>query len=130
VLGAWDGVGLRVAALETDGRDDVLAAARTELSLEKGRYRVKARATVSPTSGEPSLGASVTLNGMVIASVLLSAEKTGIPVDGAFDHEGGRAVLEIALKSSGQASSNEPKTVWFSQLAVERFAPLVIIPRR
>ena len=133
VRGVWDGVGLRVAPLATAEGGDVFAAARTELPLENGRYRVKARATVAPSSGgEPSLGASVTLNGMAIASVLLSAQKTGIgiPLDGTFDHEGGRAVLEIALKSLGPASTNEPKTVWFSQLGVERFTPLDIIPRR
>ncbi|HEY8926149.1 MAG TPA: glycosyltransferase family 39 protein [Polyangia bacterium] len=130
VVGAWDGVGLRVAAHETDGGGGVLAAARTELSLEKGRYRVKARATLPLEGGEPSLGAWVTLNGRVIANVLLSAEKTGIPVDGTFDHEGGRAVLEIALKSLGSASTNEPKTVWFRQVAVETFTPSDIIPRR
>jgi len=128
VRGTWDGVGLRIAA-RRDGGDNVLAAARTELALETGHYRVKARAS-SAHVGEPSRAASVTVNGIVIGRVLLSGPGGEIPVEGTFDHEGGRAVLEIAVKSLGKPSTIEPKTVWFSQVAVERFTPLDIIPRR
>ena len=128
VRGTWDGVGLRIGGRET-ARDDVLAAAQTELSLERGRYRVKARAS-SAQAREPSLPVSVTVNGIVISRVLLSWLEVGIPVEGTFDHEGGRATLEVAVEAVGPGLAVEPGTVWFRELSVERFAPLDIIPRR
>ena len=126
--GSWDGVGLAVAARER-AEDGVLAAARTELFLEGGRYRVKAR-VFSGQARELSLAAMVTLNGSVIARVLLSGPEGEIPVEGTFDHEGGRAVLDVAVEGVGPGLAVEPVTVWYSNLAVERFPPLDIIPRR
>jgi len=128
VRGSWDGVGLAVAGRERAG-NGVLAAAETELFLEGGRYRVKAR-VFSARARELSRAATVTVNGIVIARVLLSGPEGEVPVEGTFDHEGGRAVLDVAVEGVGPGLAVGPDTVWYSNLAVERFAPLDIIPRR
>jgi len=117
-----------VAGRERAG-NGVLAAAETELFLEGGRYRVKAR-VFSARARELSRAATVTVNGIVIARVLLSGPEGEVPVEGTFDHEGGRAVLDVAVEGVGPGLAVEPDTVWYSNLAVERFAPLDIIPRR
>jgi hypothetical protein len=121
VRGVWDGVGLRLAG---GGRtDDVLAAATTELPLPPGRYRVRARGSFVGPAGA-AVAVSMAVGDVVIARVRLTSPERddGVPLEGAFDHEGGPLALEAAAEASAPGLPGDGGTVWLTQLEVERFS--------
>ena len=149
VRGVWDGIGLRMAPRSGDAPR---AAARTELSLDRGLYRLRVRGLfVGP--GGASVAASVAAGGSVLARALVPvsggarvpedgagpanprADHTlvgtapdpgaeGIPMEGTIDHQGGPLSLEIAADFAGSGPRFEQGLVWFSELVVERFPAL------
>ena len=141
VRGAWDGVGLRIGQRTAD---DVAAAARTIISLERGRYRLRAQVAVSGAGAGPEVVVAVTTGQSTVARALVSRRGVPVPsdrpeqatevpsfsIEGIFDHEGGALLLDVNVEPGAVGSIPDGATVWFSQLVVERFAPSVIIPRR
>src|SRR3569623_212544 len=141
VRGAGDGVGLRIGERTAD---DVAASARTIISLERGRYRLRAQVAVSGAGAGPDVVVAVTTGQSTVARALVSRRGVPVPsdrpeqatevpsfsIEGIFDHEGGALLLDVNVEPGAVGSIPDGATVWFSQLVVERFAPSVIIPRR
>ena len=138
--GAWDGVGLRIGQASAA---DVAASARTTLSLDGGRYRLRARVAVLGAGAGPEVVVAVTAGQSTIARALVPRTAGAVPsgvldqsgnpeknIEGIFDHDGGPTTVEVNVEPGAVGSIPDGATVWFSQLVVERFAPLVIIPRR
>jgi 4-amino-4-deoxy-L-arabinose transferase-like glycosyltransferase len=137
VRGVWDGVGLRLRATS---RNDVLAAARTIVPLGPGRYRIRAKVSVTGGAGSPTGPLSVALrtgSGVFARAVPPSAPDRqdartmqngaliGAPVDvpiaGVVDHLGGPFLLDVEIEPGGIGSTVDGAIVWISQLVVERF---------
>ena len=142
--GAWDGVGLRIGQASAA---DVAASARTTLSLDGGRYRLRAQVAVVGAGAGPEVVVAVTAGPRTepstIARALVPRTEDAVPsgvqdqsvnggknIEGIFDHEGGLLTVQVNVEPGAVGSIPEGATVWFSQVVVERFAPLVIIPRR
>ncbi|HEY4183813.1 MAG TPA: glycosyltransferase family 39 protein [Polyangia bacterium] len=128
VRGVWDGVGLRVGA---GGSDDGGASARTSMTLERGRYRLSGLLAVKGAGTGPDVVVAITAADRVIMRAVLPRGASGdVPVEGLFDHDGGNLPIGFAVEPNAIGSTPDGATIWFSQLVVERFPPLVIIPRR
>jgi len=150
VRGSWDGVGI---AVDGGARAELLGAVRTQLTLAPGRYHVRAR--IEATAGR-EVAVSGAANRGVFGRVLVSsdgnlaepaqagkgaasagASKSGpVWLEGVFDHAGGDLNLDLDLEAVGSVgapsigSRPEGRIVWISELLVERFPTLDIIPRR
>ena len=130
VRGVWDGVGLHIGQRTAD---DVAASARTTISLPPGRYRLRARAAVVGAARGPEVVVSITVGRSTITRALLSrvpgSARNDVPLEGFLDHAGGALTIDVSVEPGAVGSTPEGANVWFSQLVVERSAPLEIIPR-
>jgi 4-amino-4-deoxy-L-arabinose transferase-like glycosyltransferase len=142
VRGTWDGVGI---ALRGDARGELLGAVRTQLPLAPGRYRVRAL-VAGPAGRAGEIAVSGAASDTVFGRVLVPADPKSVEtvtlhsgevwLEGAFDHPGGTVNLDFNLESVDSVGSapagvrSEAGMVWISELLVERFPALDIIPRR
>jgi hypothetical protein len=139
IRGTWDGVGI---ALRGNARADGLGTARTQLALPPGRYRVRAR-VAPPATGSGEIAVSGAANDRVFGRLLVpkggEAGAGGAPgsvwLEGTFIHGGGNVNLDINVDPVGTVdtgavgSGMDGGIVWISELLVERFVSLDIIPR-
>jgi hypothetical protein len=140
VRGTWDGVGI---ALPARARNEFVGAAGTQLSLLRGRYHLRARLAISGTH-PTEVAVSGAAGDTVFSRVLLPApppsavldgksdprDPGSVAMEGSFNHPGGPLKLDFNVESVAIGSTPEAGTVWISEVLVERFAALDIIPRR
>ena len=145
--GVWNGVGL---SLPDDEVGDLWAAAETTLALPPGRYRIQfgvARAdrqgvAASPPrapeparrpdgSAWPSVALRVgdTVFARNVAAPLRPGQADNV-VAGVVGHPGGPMRLEVEVEAPSSQESFDRQTLWISDLSVERFPALEIIPPR
>jgi hypothetical protein len=151
--GVWNGVGLHLPDHEVG---DLWAAAETTLALPPGRYRIQvgvARADRQEVAAAPPRAPSPTAapeaarrpDGSAWPSVALRvgdtvfARNVAAPlrpgqadnvVAGVVGHPGGPMRLEVEVEAPSSQESFDRQTLWISDLSVERFPALEIIPPR
>jgi 4-amino-4-deoxy-L-arabinose transferase-like glycosyltransferase len=148
--GVWNGVGLDLPDHEVG---DVWAAAETTLGLPPGRYRIqvgvaradgqelaaapppRAPTPEAPRGPDRSAWPSVALRvgDTVFARNVAAPERPGQAdnvVAGVVGHPGGPMRLEVEVEAPSSQESFDRQTLWISDLSVERFPALEIIPPR
>jgi 4-amino-4-deoxy-L-arabinose transferase-like glycosyltransferase len=147
VRGVWDGVGVRLAASRGGAGTDLWGSVETDLSLPAGRYHVHAalalthpRTSVDDAGVDPPSPAlpsvALRVGATVFARALFTspsgsrrsrADDDTAVIEGVFDHPGGALALDVEVESPGSGSIFDGKTLWISDLSVERFPGLEII---
>ena len=146
VRGIWNGVGLRLS-----GAGD--GAVETDIPLDAGQYRVRvtvACASLAPTESLPNVVLRAGLTVIARADLsshapqspaALSREEAGnrqrrseIVLEGSYQHAGPLLRLDISVDGSTDRAIPAPpgayfsgKTLWITDLSVERFPGLGII---
>jgi 4-amino-4-deoxy-L-arabinose transferase-like glycosyltransferase len=131
VQGVWDGVGVRLARRDAEGR----AAARTEIELPAGRYLVRAAWDAAPPDGVEGPEATddvkvvLRVNDQVVEELPLAtllaagAQGQARPIEAVVEHAGGPLRLLLEARGTPAAVRSPATAVWLSRLSVRKAVP-------